>query len=92
MKEEELKQKAKERTPDYMDMVQRAIYESAYVDGAIENGVQWHDLRKDSNDLPKDNQGVWTNRGGAYHDSDGWFDDYGHVEGVIAWCMPEFKE
>ena len=26
----------------------------AYIDGATENGIQWHDLRKDPNDLPKE--------------------------------------
>lgn len=53
---------------------------------------QWHDLRKDPNDLPKDYGSVWTNKGGACHDKDGWYDDYGWVNGVIAWCEPKFDE
>ena len=27
-------------------------YEKGYIAGATENGIQWHDLRKDPNDLP----------------------------------------
>lgn len=64
----------------------------AYIAGARENGIEWHDLRKHPEDLPKDRQGVWTNKGGAYHDSDGWFDDCGCVNGVFAWCASQFKE
>lgn len=29
-------------------------FEEGYIAGAIENGIQWHDLRKDPNDLPKE--------------------------------------
>lgn len=36
---------------------ERAL-KQAYIDGAIENGIQWHDLRKDPNDLPKDDRFV----------------------------------
>lgn len=28
--------------------------ERAYIAGATENGIQWHNLRKDPNDLPKE--------------------------------------
>ena len=34
------------------NFVHREI-EGAYLLGAKENGIQWHDLRKDPNDLPK---------------------------------------
>ena len=71
---------------------QTECYVKGYVAGAKENGVVWHDLRKDPKDLPKGYGSVWTNEGSAYHDSDGWFDDYGAVKGVIAWCKPQFKE
>ena len=53
---------------------------------------EWHDLRKDPKDLPSDYRSVWTNKGGACHDKDGWYDDHGWVNGVIAWCEPQFKE
>ena len=29
-----------------------AGYEEGYIDGTQENGIRWHDLRKDPNDLP----------------------------------------
>ena len=63
-----------------------------YIAGATENCVQWHDLRKDPNDLPTDYRSVWTNKGGACHDNFGWYDDFGWVNGVIAWCEPQFEE
>ncbi len=31
----------------------------AYIAGATENGIQWHDLRKDPNDLPPVAKKVW---------------------------------
>ena len=33
--------------------------EDAYIAGAKENGIQWHDLRKDSNDLPKESRNTF---------------------------------
>ena len=33
-------------------------YYNGYIAGATENGIQWHDLRKDPNDLPKDRRTV----------------------------------
>ena len=65
-----------------------------YVAGAIENGIQWHDLRKDPNDLPDNYRYVWTNKGGAYYDIEckSWNDGDSWVSGVIAWCEPQFKE
>lgn len=52
---------------------------------------KWHDLQKDPNDVPNDNRYVWTNVGAGYHDDDGWWDDFGRLHGVIAWCEPEFE-
>lgn len=63
---EELEHKAEEyakkslkgfREYIYLDQAETKI-EDAYIAGAIENGVQWHDLRKDPNDLPKDDRFV----------------------------------
>lgn len=53
---------------------------------------EWHDLRKDPSDLPKDYRNVWTNMGAGYYDDDGWWDDFGRLQGVIAWCEPKFEE
>lgn len=52
----------------------------------------WHDLRKDQKDLPDNSRYVWTNVGAGYHDDDGWWDDYGRLQDVIAWCEPKFEE
>ena len=69
-------------------------YES-YIAGAIENGIQWHDLRKDPNDLPKDS-GLFI-----IHWKVGTLNHYMIYKGtikephkdVIAWCeIPQFKE
>lgn len=62
---EELKQKAKnyawnypipyslyEKIEDKKEQMGEVI-EQAYIAGVTENGIQWHDLRKDQNDLPK---------------------------------------
>ena len=74
----------------------------AYIDGATENGIQWHDLRKDPNDLPKDTSVkrvfagnneyyrlYYSNGRWIYCDKGGYY-FYGDV---IAWCEePLFKE
>ena len=72
--------------------------ERAYNAGATENGIQWHDLKKDPNDLPKKNKSYWV-----YIDCQGnkiyrsvvwqgyWLDWYDGIP--IAWCEePQFKE
>lgn len=70
--------------------------EEAYVAGATENGIQWHDLRKDPNDLPKDSHTVQDEdgerfyyfRGQFYYESDRFYN-----QKPIAWCeIPQFKE
>ena len=55
---EELKQKAEKRAIDMWGNDEAFIDErnnckQDYIAGATENGIQWHDLRKDPNDLPK---------------------------------------
>lgn len=27
-----------------------------------------------------------------YHDDDGWWNDFGRLQDVIAWCEPKFEE
>lgn len=51
---------------------------------------EWHKVA--DGDLPKDVRYVWTNVGAGYYDDDGWWDDFGRLQGVIAWCEPKFKE
>lgn len=52
--------------------------------------TKWHKVA--DGDLPKDARYVWTNVGAGYHDDDGWWDDFGRLQGVIAWCEPKFEE
>ncbi len=74
---------------------EESIFISGYKLGATENGIQWHDLRKDPNDLPDTGRFVhvqtMNDTGKAYYD-DGWYS--GQINGiVIAWCeIPQFKE
>ena len=54
----------------------------------MENTVVWYKVA--DGDLPKDARYVWTNVGAGYHDNDGWWDDFGRLQNVIAWCEPKF--
>ena len=76
------------------------IAERAYIAGAIENSIQWHDLRKDPNDLPK-KEGCYLVKvddckNDIYETDNFYLDDYCFVlygKYVIAWCeIPQFKE
>lgn len=51
--------------------------------------VKWHKVA--DGDLPDNYRYVWTNVGAGYYD-DGWWDDFGRLQGVIAWCEPKFEE
>ena len=76
----------------------------AYIAGATENGIQWHDLRKDPKDLPNDDRIVYVASLSPYEAKenvfdymfDSWLGDdwfYNAVNEVIAWCEnPQFKE
>ena len=52
--------------------------------------IVWHKVA--DGDLPNDARYVWTNVGAGYHDYDGWWDDFGRLQNVIAWCEPKFEE
>ena len=79
---------------------------SLWVDCATENGVQWHDLRKDPNDLPyteinDTERKVIVMRENDIIDFDKYFKSWGWqkevlrrtMDKVIAWCeIPQFKE
>ena len=51
---------------------------------------EWHKVA--DGDFPDNCRYVWTNVGAGYHDDDGWWDDCGRLQSVIAWCEPKFEE
>lgn len=73
------------------DIAETNLATIAYMQGAERYKTKWHDLRKDPSDIPKDARYVWTNIGAGYHDDDGWWDDFGRLQNVIAWCEPKFE-
>jgi hypothetical protein len=68
----------------------------AYVDGAKENGVFWHDLRKNPEDLPSSYHPVLNEHGEHVFyskDSESWNRCEGNMRPchVVAWCeVPRF--
>ena len=83
-----------------------ALMQEAYKDGFLEGlkagRPQWHDLRKDPNDLPKEDKQYlcliksWVGGGKVYAcliyntQYHSWQESYGDV---IAWCEePQFEE
>ena len=65
----------------------------AYLAGAelgYNKANEWHKVA--DGDLPDNYRYVWTNVGAGYHDNDGWWDDCGRLQNVIAWCEPKFEE
>jgi len=78
--------------------------DNAYIAGATENGVQWHDLRKDPNDLPEYETeviAITESDGSLYRSfeyyevesSEDNFDGWSTCQKIIAWCeIPQFKE
>lgn len=108
MTEKEIEEKACEFARNYPEL---SNYNSAtsgfkngfregYQQGIKENGVVWHDLRKDPNDLPQETSMVLSQSGDKvkYHIYGGkghWLsqeaDDLSKY--VIAWCeIPRFEE
>lgn len=85
----------------------RMIYLS-FKDGAkwgMEHAIEWHDLRKTPDDLPKKKGEYWTkyndcnDEKGGYYDSHYYDPDNSSYKlkwyklDVIAWCeLPQFKE
>ena len=71
----------------------------AYIDGVTENGIIWHDLRKNPNDLP-DGYAVVLNQHGVQVTYDYMYnvwrnDDANNYicEDVVAWTeIPKFEE
>ena len=62
----------------------------AYMQGAERYKPKWHKVA--DGDLPNNYRYVWTNEGAGYHDDDGWWDDFGRLQNVVAWCEPKFEE
>lgn len=106
---EKLKQKAEEYLKHFTSVLS-AIgdktvilkdIENAYIAGAEENGIQWHDLRKDPKDLPKEvkngrSKVVYGDKGEPIYFSykTNWWKDYLDHERYppVAWCeIPTFE-
>lgn len=73
------------------------IVRLTYKDCAKENGIQWHDLRKNPNDLPSEAGGWVCNQDGlpCYFDwgTEQWLDCEGTQIRTTEWCnMPHKKE
>lgn len=111
MTNEELEKKAEESFNNklqkdvcYCTYNEEKIYKDGYIAGAKENGIEWHDLRKNPNDLPKRDGEYLTNIGVLVFDSsldNRWCtllceacDFYEEViDEVIAWCeIPSWRE
>lgn len=98
MTKEELEEKAR----DYIDRCTKSVgfvilpeqlkqdFIDLYMAGARENQLQWHKVA--DGDLPGNDRYVWTNVGACYYDEAGWWDDFGRLQNVIAWCEPKFEE
>ena len=88
---------------DCVIITDREERKQAFIDGyhECEKEHEWHDLRKDPNDLPKDKHNVWCKFLDQY--GEGWYDkdtntwtliyrDY-HVHCIEAWCeLPIFDK
>ena len=68
--------------------ISRALVEFAEL--GYNKANEWHKVA--DGDLPDNYRYVWTNVGAGYHDDDGWWDDFGRLQNVIAWCEPKFEE
>ena len=103
---EELKKKAEESAYkncpipfcwNEIDIATQGGYKKGYIAGATENGIQWHDLKKDPNDLPKYNQWILTFCHRKYDDCEHYFatvfySNCFEIHDVIAWCeIPQFN-
>ena len=89
-----------------IDVAERAGYVKGYIAGATENGIQWHDLRKDPKDLPPKENDIYSKEvivclgAGRYMSSRFSYalqeDGSEHCWECcdpIAWCeIPQFKE
>ena len=87
-----------------VDKSPSTIVEQSFKDGFLAGlkagRPQWHDLRKDPNDLPKDKEHVWCDYGdgygkGFYDKDDGgwWIEGHMYCSIIDAWCeIPTFDK
>ena len=68
--------------------ISRALVEFAEL--GYNKAIVWRKVA--DGDLPNNYRYVWTNVGAGYHDDDGWWDGFGRLQNVIAWCEPKFEE
>ena len=89
-----------EKVEHYCD---KTIYVTAFLAGLKAGRPQWHDLRKDPNDLPKNRRNVWITYINGYNQRENTEASFrykywvisGHRTGceVVAWCEePTFDE
>jgi len=108
MKTEEPEQKLKvyKELPKWKGKIfmkdEETCYLDGYVQGSTENGIQWHDLRKDPNDLPEahplnwvvavyDGGTLWCRaRREKCVDGVHWVNSFHHtLENVVLWAKIE---
>ena len=80
-----------------INLLRQKAWRDGYIAGATENGIQWHDLRKDPNDLPKKNKSYWVYidcQGNKIYRSIVWQECWLGWNCIpLAWCEePQFKE
>lgn len=69
---------------------EETCFNDGFEAGAKENGLQWHDLRKNPEDLPKIGQKVWIDCSNG--DNGDWLFFKDFPVKTIAWCeIPQFK-
>lgn len=108
MFEKEAEEYAREKYSPKTDSFIVAVADDAFYDGAnfgFQKGIkekintttisdcpikdEWHYVK--DGDLHDNSRYVWTNVGACYYEN-GWFDDYGRLSNVVAWCEPKFEE
>lgn len=62
----------------------------AFLAGLKADRPHWHKVA--DGDLPNDYRYVWTNVGAGYYDGECWREEYGRLQGVVAWCEPKFEK
>ena len=103
MAEKYLKEKLEERKDKFvfeLPEVYITDVKQAFLAGLKAGRLQWHDLRKDPNDLPKDKEHVWCDYGdgygkGFYDKDDGgwWIEGHMYCSIIDAWCeIPTFDK
>ena len=108
MKDEEMAEEYKRQFYGVTSLFSFSDIEEAFLDGLKAGRPQWHDLRKDPKDLPKDDENYIClleegHKFECYYDptTKKWYDNYFHQEieygyyqrKVIAWCeIPTFDK